>query len=68
METATVSRDYKVNIPDSIREALDIEPGQEIAFIEYEGIIRMIPVMPKEEARGFLKGIDTHIERGMDRL
>ncbi len=68
METVTVTSDYQVNIPDSIRQALDIEPGQKIALIEYQGVVRMIPVMPTERARGFLKGIDTNIEREPDRL
>ena len=68
METVTVTNDYQVNIPDSIRQALDIEPGQQIALIEYQGVVRMIPVMPTPRARGFLKGVDTHIEREPDRL
>ena len=68
METVTVTNDYQVNIPDSIRQALDIEPGQEIALIEYRGVVRMIPVMPTEHARGFLKDVDTYIEREPDRL
>ena len=68
METVRVTHDYQLNIPDSIRQALDIEPGQEIALIEYQGIVRMIPVMPTPRARGFLKGIDTYIEREPDRL
>ena len=68
METVTVTPDYQVNIPDSIRKVLDIEPGQEICLIEYEGVVRMVPVMAVEKARGFLKGIDTHIEREPDRL
>ena len=68
METVTVTNDFHVNIPDSIRQALDIEPGQEIALIEYQNIVRMIPVMPTECARGFLKGVDTYIEREPDRL
>lgn len=68
METVTVTPDYQVNIPDSIRQALDIEPGQEIALVEYQGIVRMIPVMPTECARGLLKDVDTYIERKPDRL
>ena len=68
METVTVTNDYQVNIPDSIRQALDIEPGQQIALIEYQGVVRMIPVMPTPRARGFLKDVDTHIEREPDSL
>lgn len=68
METVTVTPDFQVSIPDSIRRALDIEPGQEIDLIECQGIVRMIPVMPTECARGFLKDVDTYIEREPDRL
>ena len=59
--------DY-LKIPDHIRRALDIEPGQEIDLIEYQGIVRMIPVTPTECARGFLKDVATYIEREPDRL
>ena len=68
METVTVTNDYQVNIPPSIRKALHIEPGHEIRLLEYGGIVRMIPVMPTEKARGFLKEVDTRIEREPDRI
>lgn len=68
METVTVTSDYQVNIPDSIRKALGIEPGQAICLIEYKGVVRMVPIMDVAHARGFLKGVDAHIEREPDRL
>ena len=63
METVTVSPRYQVVIPSSFRESLGIRPGQKLRVFLYDGRIEMIPVRPVEEARGFLKGIETTVER-----
>lgn len=34
----------------------------------FEGRIELIPLKPIRKMRGFLKGIDTTIERGADRV
>lgn len=67
METTTVSTKYQVVIPLRVRRALGIRPGQKIQVIPYEGRIELVPVTPIKKARGFLKGIDTTIEREPDR-
>lgn len=67
METVTVSPKYQVVIPSKVREALGVEPGQKVKVILYDNRIEMIPVRPVREARGFLKGIDTSVEREPDR-
>ena len=41
---------------------------QKVKVILYDNRIEMIPVRPVAEARGFLRGIDTAIEREPDRL
>ena len=68
METVKVSPKFQVVIPSKIRERLDIRPGQRVRVILYDNRIEMIPVRPVEEARGFLKGIDTTVEREPDRV
>jgi len=68
METVTVSPKYQVVIPSRIRELLGVKPGQKVKVILYDNRIEMIPVRPVKEARGFLAGIDTSVERGTDRL
>ena len=68
METVTVSPKYQVVIPSRIRRLLGVEPGQKVKVILYDNRIEMIPVKPAREARGFLKGIDTTVERESDRL
>lgn len=68
MDIVTVSPKYQVVIPRRIRKELDIRPGQKIQVIRYGERIEFIPVRPIQEARGFLKGIDTRVEREGDRL
>jgi len=68
MQTVTVSPKYQVVIPKLIREKLEIAPGQKIQAILYNNRIEMIPIQPIKKMRGFLKGIDTNIERDEDRL
>jgi AbrB family looped-hinge helix DNA binding protein len=68
METTTVSTKYQVVIPLRVRRALGIRPGQKVQVIPYEGRIELIPLEPMKKVRGFLRGIDTRIERETDRL
>ena len=68
METVTVSPKYQVVIPSAIRKSLDVQPGQRVRVILYDNRIEMILIKPVEETRGFLKDIDTSIEREPDRL
>ena len=68
MEAVLVSPKYQVVIPRAVRDALRIRPGQRMQVIQYEDRIELIPIRPTHEMRGFLKGIDTPIEREPDRL
>jgi hypothetical protein len=53
METVTVSPKFQVVIPRKVREELGIE---------------LVPVRSAKAARGFLRGIDTYVEREPDRV
>ena len=68
MLTVTVSPKFQVVIPKKIRDALRLRPGQKMRVIEYEGRIELIPDRDISELRGFLKGIDTRLEREEDRI
>jgi AbrB family looped-hinge helix DNA binding protein len=68
METVTVSPKYQVVIPSQVRKVLGVEPGHKIQVLLYDNRIEMIPVKPVEQARGFLRGIDTSIDREVDRI
>lgn len=67
METVTVSPKYQVVIPRSVREPLGLRPGQKVQVTRYEDRIELIPLRPIEEMRGFLRGMDTTVEREADR-
>jgi AbrB family looped-hinge helix DNA binding protein len=68
VDTTTVSTKFQVVIPLRVRKALGIRPGQKVQVIPYEGRIELIPVRPLKQARGFLKGIKTTVEREPDRV
>ena len=68
MQTITVSPKYQVVIPKIIRKSLQIRPGQKIQVIEYNGRIELILQKDIVELRGFVKGINTKLERESDRV
>lgn len=68
MPKVTISPKYQVVIPREIREALQLQPGESLQVFQHEDRIEMIPVRPLKAMRGFLRGIDTTVERGPDRL
>ena len=68
MEQVTVSPKYQVVIPAKVRRSLGIKPGQKVQVLLYEGRIELIPVVPIRNAKGFLKGISTDVEREADRV
>lgn len=65
-ETVTVSPKYQIVIPRAVRERLKLVPGQKVQVVLYRGRAQLVPVMPAEQARGFLAGIDTDVQRDED--
>jgi AbrB family looped-hinge helix DNA binding protein len=59
----TVSPKFQIVIPQAVREALGVKPGQKMRVLAYNQRIVLIPDRPIEEALGFLKGIDTDVQR-----
>jgi AbrB family looped-hinge helix DNA binding protein len=68
METVKISPKYQVVIPKKLRESLNLLPGQKVQMVAFEDRIEMIPVRKISEMKGFLKGIDTTVEREKDRI
>lgn len=68
MSVVLVSPKYQVVIPKLVREALNLQPGQRMQVIQYQNRIELVPLRPIKSARGFLRGIDTTVEREDDRL
>ena len=68
MTSVTDSSKFQIVIPKEIREKMGLKAGQKLEVMQLGNIIELIPVEPIEKLRGFLKGIDTTIERDEDRV
>ena len=68
MSVVTISPKFQVVIPRAIRDQLDLEPGQKVQAMAFGDRIEFIPLKPAKALRGFLRGIDTAIDREPDRF
>jgi AbrB family looped-hinge helix DNA binding protein len=59
MSVVTISSRFQVVIPQPIREAMGLEPGQKVQAIKYGDRIELISLRSEKSMRGFLRGIDT---------
>lgn len=67
MPVVTVSPKFQVVIPREVREELGIEAGQKVQVIAFDNRVEMIPVRSAKSMRGFLKGMNTRLDRDADR-
>lgn len=68
MKSVTISPKYQVVIPREVRQSMEIRPGSKVQVLLYENRIELIPMKKLRRMRGFLKGIDTTVERERDRV
>ena len=68
MTSVTVSPKYQIVIPKAVRESMGIIVGQKIQVLTHRNRIELIPIQPMNKLRGFLSGLDTSVEREMDRV
>ncbi len=63
MDTVTISPKYQMIIPREIRQKWNIKPGQKVRLIVYGDRLEVVKVRDIKEARGFLKGMSSDIDR-----
>ena len=68
MEAVLISPKFQVVIPKSVRSLLKLLPGQKVQILAYDNRVEIIPELSISDMRGFLKGIDTCVERENDRV
>lgn len=68
MEAVKISPKFQVVIPREVREKLQLVAGQKMQVVAYGNRIELIPEKDILEMRGFLRGIDTTVEREADRV
>jgi AbrB family looped-hinge helix DNA binding protein len=56
-----------VVIPQRVRESLGLVAGEKLRVLSFAGRVELVPVRGMRSLRGFLKGMDTSIERERDR-
>ena len=59
MARAVISPKFQIVIPKEIRERLDLKPGQQVALIDRDGFVALVPQRPISELRGIAKGAPT---------
>lgn len=67
MDVVTISPKYQLVIPRSARERLQLEPGQKVQALVYGDRVELIPLRTARSLRGFVRGIDTDVDRDADR-
>ena len=55
METVTVSPKFQVVIPLTIRDSLEIHPGEKVVMLEKDGVIHIVRIGDIRKLRGKLK-------------
>ena len=68
METVTISPKFQVVIPQAVREALKLLPGEKMCVLHFGNRVELIRVRDTKELRGALAGMDTAIPRDVDRV
>ena len=54
--TATLTKRFKITVPKSVREAQNLEDGQEFVFILKGAGVLMLPVPALEQIAGIAEG------------
>jgi AbrB family looped-hinge helix DNA binding protein len=67
MTTVTVSPKYQIVIPAQMRKDFAITKGEKLQVISFGDRIELMPVRPMKTMRGFLKNMNTLVERELDR-
>jgi bifunctional DNA-binding transcriptional regulator/antitoxin component of YhaV-PrlF toxin-antitoxin module len=69
MAQVTITPEFHIILPEDTRDALKIRPGEKWEVFHLDNQIRLVRVLPMQEMRGFVKGLDTSsFERDPDRL
>jgi AbrB family looped-hinge helix DNA binding protein len=63
-----ISPKFQIVIPKEIRKTLHLKPGEKLYVFHYQNRLEFVLAKDIKKMRGFLKGINTIIERDEDRL
>jgi AbrB family looped-hinge helix DNA binding protein len=58
MDAVTVSPKFQIVIPERVRRAEHIRPGDKLAVIVKHGVMHLVPIPPLEKSKGLHRRID----------
>ena len=67
MSTVRLSPKFEIVIPKELRRSMGIKPGKRFRIMRYGDVIELVPIEPMRKMRGFVKGMDTNINRDDDK-
>gem|GEM_PF-945789 len=67
MDTVTVSSELELVISAELCQTLGISQGQKFQLVNNGDRIELVPIQSIQQMRGFLKGINTSVEREVER-
>lgn len=56
MTTATLSSKYQLSLPKALREAMQLQPGQQFELIPMGSVIQLVPKTSIKQLRGIARG------------
>lgn len=59
MSVATLSSKFQLSLPKALREAMQLQPGQQFELIPMGQVIQMVPKTSIRELRGVARGANT---------
>jgi AbrB family looped-hinge helix DNA binding protein len=68
MHTVTISPKFQVVIPQAVREAMQLLPGEKMHVLQFGQRVELIRVRDVKTFRGTLSGMNTLIDRDQDRV
>jgi AbrB family looped-hinge helix DNA binding protein len=68
METVMISKNKNIEIPENLRNFLNIAPGSKLQVLEKNGHIELVPELDIHDLFGLYPNIDTELIRDNDRV
>lgn len=58
MSTVTLSRRHQISLPNAMREAMHLQPGQQFVLIPIGPVIQLVPKTTVKDLRGIARGVN----------
>ena len=63
MSTATLSSKFQLSLPKALREAMQLQPGQQFELIPMGSVIQLVPRTSIKALRGIARGANPEAYR-----